>query len=237
MVDLYIPWCTCHQKRKGRCFLCVWFHDVGCIDLIGIVEIVLRQKEGYYKYYFYIYILRHNKLYHLSSMDFKGLDLSRFPLKEPTGCLMRVAAHTSTTKIPQVQSRHHHMVLFRNLTKTQNIISECDLIHFIASPCSHYLVGTLFLEWPHCTFTLRPPIVKDDATTTTIPEIFDSFIISLVLVLKMKMLDLLNSSWHSWHSRRSNVMFMRGRSQNQLLPPIDYSKSQSNSTPLNKLRM
>jgi hypothetical protein len=37
------------------------------------------------------------KLCYYSSMDLKGLDLSWFPFKEPTGCLMSVAAHTSTT--------------------------------------------------------------------------------------------------------------------------------------------
>jgi hypothetical protein len=39
-----------------------------------------------------------------------------------------------------------------------------------------------------------PQIVKDHATTTTAPEIVNSIIISLVLVPKMAMLDLLISS-------------------------------------------
>jgi hypothetical protein len=39
-----------------------------------------------------------------------------------------------------------------------------------------------------------PQVVKDDATTTTIFEILNSVIISLVLVPKMPMLNLLISS-------------------------------------------
>jgi hypothetical protein len=77
--------------------MCVEILDFGYINSIGIVEIFLRQKEGYDKYYFYIYIPTDTKLYYLSSMDLKGSDLSWFPIKEPTGCLMWVAAHTSTT--------------------------------------------------------------------------------------------------------------------------------------------
>jgi hypothetical protein len=53
-----------------------------------IAEIFLRQKEGYYKYYLYIYVLTNTKLYYLSSMDLKGSYLSWFLLKEPIGCLM-----------------------------------------------------------------------------------------------------------------------------------------------------
>ncbi len=123
-------------KKKGRCFLCVEILDVGHTNSIGIVGIFLRQKEGYYKYYLYIYIFKDIKLYYLSSMDFKGSNLFWFPLKEPTGCLMRVVAHTSTTEIPQVQFWHHHMVPLRDYTEIQNKIGECDLIHFRASPCS-----------------------------------------------------------------------------------------------------
>jgi hypothetical protein len=52
-------------------------------------------------------------------MDFKGLDLSGFPLKEPTGCLMNVVAHILTTKIPQMQHQHHYMVFLRSWTKTR----------------------------------------------------------------------------------------------------------------------
>jgi hypothetical protein len=96
-------------------------------------------------------------------MDLKGSDLSWFPLKEPNGCLMKVATHASTTEIPQVQSQHHHMVPFKNWIEIQNRRGQCDFIHYIVSPCSqnprssHYQVGILFLEWPHCTLTLRPP--------------------------------------------------------------------------------
>jgi hypothetical protein len=128
-----------------------------------IVEIFLKQKEGYYKYYLYIYILTDTKLYYLSSMDFKGSYLSWFPFKEPIGCLMKVVAHTSTTEISQVRSWHHHMVPLWNWIEIQNIIGECDLIHFVASPCSqnprrsHYPTSILFSKRPHCTLTLRPP--------------------------------------------------------------------------------
>jgi len=123
---LNLSWCWHHNlqqvkhvspKRKGRCFLYVEIHNVGCRDSIRIVEIFLRQKEGYYKYYFYIYILIDTKLYYLSSMDLKGLYLSWFPLKEPTGCLMKMATHISIIEIPQVQSWHHHMFPFKNLSK------------------------------------------------------------------------------------------------------------------------
>jgi len=124
--------------------------DVGYTDSMGIAEIFLRQKEGNYKYYFYIHILTNIKLYYLNSMDLKGPDLFLFPFKEPTNCLMRVAPHTLPTEIPQVQSRHHHMVPLRNWTEIQNKIDECDLIHFMVSLCSqnpqssHYLATTLF---------------------------------------------------------------------------------------------
>jgi hypothetical protein len=77
--------------------MCVKILNIGYTISIGIGEIFLRQKEGYDKYYFYIYILTYTKIYYLSSMDLKGSDLSLFPFKEPIGCLMRVAAHTSTT--------------------------------------------------------------------------------------------------------------------------------------------
>jgi hypothetical protein len=56
--------------------MCVEILDFGYINSIGIVEIFLRQKEGYDKYYFYIYIPTDTKLYYLSSMDLKGSDLS-----------------------------------------------------------------------------------------------------------------------------------------------------------------
>jgi hypothetical protein len=71
--------------------------DVGYTNWKGIVGIFLRQKEGYYKYYLYIYILPDTKLYYLSFMNLKGSNLSWFPFKEPIGCLMGVEAHTSTT--------------------------------------------------------------------------------------------------------------------------------------------
>ncbi len=49
-----------------------------CVEIpdVGIAEIFLRKKEGYYKYYFYIYILSDTKLYYLSSMDLKRSNLS-----------------------------------------------------------------------------------------------------------------------------------------------------------------
>jgi len=49
--------------------------DVGYTYSMGIAEIFLRQKEGYYKYYFYIHILIDTKLYYLNSMDLKGANL------------------------------------------------------------------------------------------------------------------------------------------------------------------
>jgi hypothetical protein len=55
------------------------------------------------------------------------------------GCLLSVAAHTSTTKIPQVQPQHHHMVFFISWTETKNKTSGCDLLHFIISFCSKIL--------------------------------------------------------------------------------------------------
>jgi hypothetical protein len=104
-----------------------------------------------------------NKSCYFSSMDLKGLDLSWFPLKEPTSCLMSVVAHTSTIEIPQMQPQHHYMVSLTNWTKIKNRIGECDLIHFIISLCSqnprssHYPANIFFSKWSHCTFTLRPP--------------------------------------------------------------------------------
>jgi hypothetical protein len=65
---------------------------------------------------------------------------------------MKVAAHTPTTEIPQVVFRHHHMVPLKNWTEIRNKSGECDLLHFLVSPCSqnprssHYPIGTLFLE-------------------------------------------------------------------------------------------
>lgn len=63
-----------------------------------------------------------------SSMDFKGSDLSLFPLKEPIGCLMSVAVYTSTIEIPQLQPQHHYMVSLRDWIETKNIIGECERI-------------------------------------------------------------------------------------------------------------
>jgi hypothetical protein len=65
-----------HQKRKGGYFLCVEIPDVRVIDSIGIIKIFLRQKEGHYNYYLYIYILTDTKFYYLSYMDLKGSNLS-----------------------------------------------------------------------------------------------------------------------------------------------------------------
>jgi hypothetical protein len=150
-------------KKEGEMISGLEILDVGYTYSIGIVEIFLKQKEDYYKYCFYIHILTNTKFYYLSFMDLKGSNFSWFPLKELVGCLMRVATHTSTTKIPQVQSQHHHMVPFRNWIETQNRVGECDFIHFIVSPCSqnpwssHYPVSIFLLELTHYTFTLRPP--------------------------------------------------------------------------------
>ncbi len=80
---------------------CVKIPDVGYTNSIGIAEIFLR---GYYEYYFYIHILTNTKFYYLSSVDLKGSNLFLFPLKERTGCLIKVATDTSTIEIPQVQS-------------------------------------------------------------------------------------------------------------------------------------
>jgi hypothetical protein len=41
---------------------------------------------------------------------------------------MSVAAHTSTTEIPQLQPQHHYMVSFKNWTETKNKIVECERI-------------------------------------------------------------------------------------------------------------
>jgi hypothetical protein len=49
-------------SRKGGCFMCMEIPAVGYTYSIGIVEIFLRQKEGYYKYYLYIYIVINIKL-------------------------------------------------------------------------------------------------------------------------------------------------------------------------------
>jgi hypothetical protein len=50
--------------------------NVGYTYSIRIAKIFLSYKEGYYKYYFYIYIFIDTKLYYFSSMDLKGLNLS-----------------------------------------------------------------------------------------------------------------------------------------------------------------
>jgi hypothetical protein len=65
----------CHQKRRGDVLCVCEILHVGYTDSIGIAEIFMRQKKGYYKYYFYIYILIDTKVYYLSFMDLKGLNL------------------------------------------------------------------------------------------------------------------------------------------------------------------
>jgi hypothetical protein len=63
-------------------------------------------------------------------MDLKGLNLSWFPLKEPTGCLMSVVAHILTTEIPQVQHQHHYVVFLRSWTKIR--IEHVGVILYIS---------------------------------------------------------------------------------------------------------
>jgi hypothetical protein len=75
-------------KKRWNDFLCVEILDIGYTNSIRIDKIFLRQKEGYDKYYFYIYILTYTKLYYLSSMDLKGSYLFWFLLNEPTNYLM-----------------------------------------------------------------------------------------------------------------------------------------------------
>ncbi len=81
-------------KKERKMIFSVEILDVGYKDWKGIIRIFLSQKEGYYKYYLYIYIFIYTKFYYLSFMDLKGSNLSWFPLKEPIGCLMGVEAHT-----------------------------------------------------------------------------------------------------------------------------------------------
>ncbi len=101
--------------------MCVETPDVGCTDSIRIAEIFLRQKEGYYKYYFYIYILTDTKLYYLSFMEFKGSDLlissqganwllnesgsSYFNNRNPTSTLS-TSSHGSSQKLDK-DSKHN----------------------------------------------------------------------------------------------------------------------------------
>jgi len=126
----------CHQKKKGDDFYCKnpwhWVYKFNriCWNL-------LKQKEGYYKCYFYIQILTNIKFCYSSSMDFKGSDLSWFPFNEPTSYLMSVATHTSTKEIPQLQSQHHYLIPLWNCTKTQNKINGCYFVHFLISYCSN----------------------------------------------------------------------------------------------------
>ncbi len=75
--------------------------DVGCTYSIGIAEIFLRQKEGYLQVlslHLYPYIHQTLLSWFYGLQGVKSLLIS----SQGAHCLMKVAAHTSTTKIPQV---------------------------------------------------------------------------------------------------------------------------------------
>jgi hypothetical protein len=65
-----------------------------------------------------------------------------------------------------------------------------------------------------------PQAIKESVVTTTILEILNTLIISLVLVPKKNMLDLQISSWHFWHNESLNVKILRF---DQLLPLTNYN--------------
>jgi hypothetical protein len=89
---------------------------------------------------------------------------------------------------------HHYIVSLISWTKTKNRVGRCDHLHIIASSSSK-IPGTPTISQvqsshskPHYRFTLKPPKTDKDqwAATTIVPEILDSFIISLDLVPKMQ---------------------------------------------------
>jgi hypothetical protein len=63
-------------NEEGEVICSVEIPDVGYTNSIRIAEVFLRQKEGYYKYCFYIHIFIDTKIYNLHSIDLKGTYLS-----------------------------------------------------------------------------------------------------------------------------------------------------------------
>jgi len=110
--------------------------DIGYTNSIGFVEIFWNKKKVITSVISTSKSLQTSKFIIFSSMDFKGSDLSWFPLNEPTSYLMSVATHTSTKEIPQVQSQHHYLIPLWNWTKIQNKINGCYFVHFLISYCS-----------------------------------------------------------------------------------------------------
>jgi hypothetical protein len=149
-------------KRKGRCFFV-------CKLLMLDIQTQCELLKSYWDRKIVTRIIFSSKS--LQTPNFivlflwitRDQILSWFPLKESTGCLMRVAAHTPTTKIPQILIWFHHMVPLREWIEIHDISGECDLLHFPISPCSqnpessHYPACTLSSKWTHCTLSLRPP--------------------------------------------------------------------------------
>ncbi len=189
--------------------MCVETPDVGCTDSIRIAEIFLRQKEGYYKYYFYIYILTDTKLYYLSSMEFKGSDLlissqganwllnesgsSYFNNRNPTSTLS-TSSHGSFQKLDK-DSKHNRWMWSSTLHSIPLFPKSLELslsnMYFLLKMTPLHT----HIKTPKLSEMMLPqqPLLKY--------LIHSSF--PLCWSLKMKMLNLLIYSWHSWHNGRS----------------------------------
>jgi hypothetical protein len=143
---------------------------------------------------------------------------------------MNVAAHPLTTKTPQMLPQHHYVVSFKSWTKTTNRASRCDRLHHTVSSCSKIPGAPTisqvisFHNKSHYTFSSKPTknLTKMMIAITTVLEIARFLHISLDLVPKMQILDLLLPSWRSWCNGKSGVGFKRIRSPKRFPSPIDY---------------
>jgi hypothetical protein len=149
-------------KRKERCFYV-------CKLLMLDIQIQCELLKSYWDRIIVTSIISSSRSLQTPNFIVLFLWITRdqifswFPLKESTGCLMRVATHTPTTEIPHILTWFHHMVLLREWIEIHNISDECDLLHFLVSPfsqnpqSSHYPACTLSSKWTHCTLSLKPP--------------------------------------------------------------------------------
>jgi len=93
-----------------------------------------------------------------------------------------------TSRIPQIQTWLFHMVPLRDWTKIHGRISECNQFYSLVSlrsqnPRSSHNAAGILLRMKHIVHSIQNPQSHQTWTaTTTTPEIFDTFIISLVLI-------------------------------------------------------
>jgi hypothetical protein len=115
------------------------FQDTGQTDSLCLIEVLLKQQHLFQVLFLYQIPYIHLNFIVLILWITRDQFFSWFLLKESTSCFMGVVVHTPTTRIPHILTWLFHMIPFKDCTKIQGRIGECNIFYSPISPCSQTL--------------------------------------------------------------------------------------------------